>query len=121
MSQTVWEKIFTTLKDNSIEVYPPATKEGECSSKYVVLKQDGSSQIGSLSSQVVYYTVMLYVPKNKYNQLEVFKKEVQDTIAKELFPLLMPTGNETPDFYDSSVKAHMTSVMYRVSKRNKHL
>lgn len=121
MSQTVWEKIFTTLKDSSIEVYPPATKEGECKSEYVVLKQDGSSQIGNLSSQVVYYTIMIYVPKNEYNRLETFKKEVCEVIAKDLFPLLMPTGNETPDFYDSSVKAHMISVMYRVNKRNKHL
>lgn len=121
MEETVWEKIARALKKHSIDVYPPASKEGECKKKYVVLKQDGSSQIGSLSSQYVYYTFMLYVPKNKYTELERFKSEVCEILAKEVFPLVMPTGSETPDFYDDTVKAHMSSMMYRASKRNKHL
>lgn len=121
MNETVWEKVFRVLKKNSVDVYAPATKQGECKKRYAVLKNDGSSQIGSLSSQVVYYTVMLYVPRNEYSSLERFKKEVSGIFAKELFPLLMPTGAENPDFYDDTIKAHMATLTYRVNKRNKHL
>lgn len=121
MDETVWEKVFRVLKKNSIDVYAPATKAGECKNRYAVLKNDGTSQIGSLSSQVVYYTIMLYVPKDKYSSLERFKDEVAKVVNKELFPLLMPTGAENPDFYDDTIKAHMATLTYRVNKRNKHL
>ena len=120
-AKTVWELISETLQRNDIEVYPPATKHGECKKEYVVVKGDGSSQIGGLSSEVHYYTFMLYVPKNKYNQLEKFKQVVKGIVATDLNPMLMPTGQETPDFYDDTVKAHMVSITYRNSVRNSQL
>lgn len=121
MAETIWEKTFKVLKNNGIEVYPPATKEGECKSNYVVIKSDGSSQISTFSSQTNYYSIMMYVPKAKYSQLDRFANEVTEIIASKLYPDLMPTGQETPDFYDDTVKAHMRSIMYRVNKRNEHL
>ena len=119
--KTVWERISDALKEHSIEVYPPALKKGECKSEYVVVKTDGSSQVGSFSSQTVYYTFMLYVPKNQYTQLERFKQIVKGVIGTDLYPMLMPTGQETPDFYDDTVKAHMVSITYRNSVRNTQL
>lgn len=121
VAKTVWEQISETLQRHDIEVYPPATKNGECKKEYAVVKGDGSSQIGGLSSEVHYYTFMLYVPKNKYNQLEKFKQAVKGIVATELNPMLMPTGQETPDFYDDTVKAHMVSITYRNSVRNSQL
>ena len=120
-AKTVWELISETLQRHDIEIYPPATKHGECNKEYVVVKGDGSSQIGALSSEVRYYTFMLYVPKNKYNQLEKFKQVVKSIVATDLNPMLMPTGQETPDFYDDTVKAHMVSITYRNSVRNSQL
>ena len=120
-NKTVWERISETLTRHNIDVYPPATKTGECKKEYVVVKADGSAQIGSYSSQSVYYTFMLYVPRNAYNQLERFKRIVKDIISVDLNPMLMPTGQETPDFYDDTVKAHMVSITYRNSIRNSQL
>ena len=119
--KTVWERISEALRLHQIDVYPPATKIGECKKEYVVVKGDGSSQIGSLSSQSNYYTIMMYVPKNKYTQLERYKKIVKEIVAADLYPMLMPTGQETPDFYDDTVKAHMVSITYRNSIRNSQL
>ena len=119
--KTVWECISEALRLHQIDVYPPATKVGECKKEYVVVKGDGSSQIGSLSSQSNYYTIMMYVPKNKYTQLERYKKIVKEIVAADLYPMLMPTGQETPDFYDDTVKAHMVSITYRNSIRNSQL
>lgn len=119
--KTVWEMCADALKLHSIDVYPPAMHIGECKSPYVVLKADGASQIGSLSSQSAYYTFMLYVPKDRYTELERYKVIIKDIIATDLYPMMMPTGQETPDFYDDTVKAHMVSITYRNSVRNKQL
>lgn len=121
MEKTVWEQIFDALQRSGYEVYPPALKSGECLSEYIVVKGDGSSQTGTYSSETAYYTVMLYVPKNEYTRLLRFKKEVKDVFARELYPMLIPTGQETPDFFDDTVKAHMVSLTYRNSVRNSHL
>lgn len=118
---TIWKKIARTLNANGIDVYPPATKVGECTEPYVVLKKDGSSQISSFSSEQHYYTFLIYVPKNEYTKLDEVKNRVKSVVADNLFPLLMPTGQETPDFYDDSVKAHMVSILYRNNVRNRHL
>lgn len=121
VEKTVWELIADALKDHDIEVYPPALKIGECKKEYVVVKTDGSAQIGDFSSQWRYYTVMLYVPKNQYTRLERFKKIVKEIIAADLYPMILPTGQETPDFYDDTVNAHMVSMTYRNSVRNPQL
>lgn len=119
--KTVWECIMDAMKAHSVEAYPPATKNGECIHEYVVIKQDGGSQYQSFSTEAHYYTLLLYVPRNKYASLERFKKEVKDVVATDLYPLLMPTGLETPDFYDDTFKAHMVSIQYRNNVRNAHL
>ena len=121
MKKTLWEIISETLQAKEIDVHPPATKTGECKSNYVVVKNDGSSQISDFSSQQDYYTFMLYVPKDRYTDLSRFKSTVKEAIASNLYPVLMPTGLETPDFYDDTVKAHMVSVTYRANRRNTHL
>ena len=118
--KTVWELIFDALKAEKIDVYPPATHRGECLSKYVVVKRDGSSQKGKLSTEVVYYQFLLYEPRNRYSDLDRYEKEVKSAV-KKLFPMLMPTGSTMPDYYDDSVKAHVRSFLYRNNVRNKYL
>lgn len=119
--KTIWERIADALRLHGIDVYPPATKQGECKSEYVVIKEDGSNQIGTFSSESHYYTILCYVPKERYTQLSRFKQEIKAIVATDLYPMLMPTGQETPDFYDDTVKAHMVSITYRNSVRNEKL
>ena len=121
MERTVWEIIAEALKSHEISVFPPALKTGECTEEYVVVKGDGSAQIGELSSESHYYTIMVYVPRNKYTQLERFKEIVKGIMKTDVYPLLIPTGQETPEFYDDTVKAHMVSITYRNSVRNPQL
>lgn len=119
--KTIWERIAEALLDSKIETYPPATKNGECTSRYVVVKANGSSQAGTYSSEYHYYTLLLYVPQNEYTSLERFKAEVKEIMHNKLFPMLMPTGLETPDFFDDTYNAHMVSIQYRNNVRNKDL
>lgn len=119
-NKTIIETILDCLINKGIDAYPPATKKGICTKEYVVVKASGSSQINSYTSEVHYYDIMCYVPQNKYTSLESFKKEVKEELNK-LFPMIIPTGEETPDYYDEEFKAHMVSIMYRNNVRNSYI
>lgn len=118
---TIWQEIFKKLKEFNIDVYPPATKHGECTTKYVVVKQDGKAQADIYSSEHSYYQFILYVPQNQYDQLSSYEAEVKKVLDTNLYPLLKPTGSSMPDYYDDTLKAHTRSFLYRNNVRNVHL
>jgi hypothetical protein len=59
---------------------------------------------------------MCYVPKQSYSTLEPMVQEVKEHM-KELVPIFHPQGQETPSYYDDSVKAHMVSIEYKNYKK----
>lgn len=119
--KTVWQTIFDVLKESGFDIYPPAGHEGECKNPYIVLKQDGASQIENFSSERVYYRFYLYVPKNKYSYLSVFEEKVKNCINEKLTPMIMPAGQTETDFYDDNLNAHLRVFLYRNNVRNKFL
>lgn len=121
-SRSVWDITQRTLIDAGIDTYAPAQKKGDCKDFYVVLKDDGASQIGNFSSERHYYTLLCYAPRTKYLELMDFVNRCKEVMSKEpIFPMLMPTGVETPSFYDDTFNAYMISVQYRNNVRNTHL
>ncbi len=105
-----WQDIYNHLKMN-YEVFTPAQKIGDCYSRYIVVKNDGATKHNTFSSIVENYSVMCYIPKNEYSQLEIFVQEVKAAMD-ELKPLVIFTGVQTPSFYDEQIKAHMVSLGY---------
>lgn len=116
MSENRWQDIFLHLKNNGFEVYPPGTKIGECKSPYIVVKNNGQVKMASLSTGKDLYSVMVYVPKNKYSILESKVEEVKKSLNR-LKPMVVFDGTQTPSFYDDAVKAHMISLQYRNYKK----
>lgn len=111
-----WQDIFLHLKNQGFDVYSPGTKTGECTSEYLVVKNDGSSKHVSFSTDVDLYAVMCYVPKEKYSALEPLVQMVKKSM-KELEPMIKPYGSQTPSYYDDSYKAHMISIEYKNHKK----
>lgn len=111
-----WQDIFVHLKNAGFEVYSPGVKTGECISEYLVVKNDGSSKHSSFSTDVDLYAVMCYVPKDRYSSLETFVRRVKN-VMKELEPMILPYGSQTPSYYDDSLKAHMVSIEYKNYKK----
>ena len=111
-----WQDIFTHLKKAGFDVYSPGIKTGECTSEYLVVKNDGSSKHLSFSTDVDLYAVMCYVPKEKYSSLEPLVKRVKNSM-KGLEPMIKPYGSQTPSYYDDSYKAHMISIEYKNYKK----
>lgn len=111
-----WQDIFSHLKNQGYDVYSPGVKVGECTSEYLVVKNDGSSRHSSFSTNVDLYAVLCYVPKDRYSSLEVLVQNVKNSM-KELEPMILPYGSQTPSYYDDSLKAHMVSIEYKNYKK----
>jgi hypothetical protein len=111
-----WQDIYLHLKKSGFDVYSPGVKIGECTKEYIVVKNDGSFKHPMVSSDNDLYAVMCYVPKENYSRLEPMVQEVKKAM-KELEPMIMPYGNQTPSFYDDSCKAHMISIEYKNYKK----
>ena len=94
-----WQDIYLHLKKSGFDVYSPGVKTGDCTKEYIDL-----------------YAVMCYVPKQAYSTLEPLVQKVKKAM-KELEPMIMPYGSQTPSYYDDSYKAHMISIEYKNHKK----
>lgn len=115
-NESRWQDIYEHLKEAGYDVYSPGVKVGECTKPYVVVKNDGSTQLVSFSTDQDLYAVMVYVPKQAYSKLEPMVQQIKKTM-KGLYPMVIPYGQQTPSFYDDSVKAHMISIEYKNYKK----
>lgn len=110
--QNIWQMIFLHLKESKINVNSPGMKNGICKEPYVVVKSNGSAKHVGISTMDNLYSVMCYVPVEKYSKLEEYVKEVK-RVMKGLEPTVKYDNYETPSYYDESVKAHMISIEYK--------
>lgn len=111
-----WQDIFLHLKNAGFDVYSPSTKVGECTSEYLVIKNEGSSKHLNFSTDVDLYSIMCYVPKNNYSSLESLVQKVKRTM-KGLEPMIKPYGSQSPSYYDDGFKAHTISIIYKNYKK----
>ena len=117
METTRWEDIFLHLKSKGFNVYSPGIKLGECTKEYLVVKNDGANRHQSFSTDVEQYSVLCYVPRNKYSTLEKLVQNVKKAM-KEMEPMILPyDGQQTPSYYDDTYKAHMISIEYKNYKK----
>lgn len=116
MPESRWQDIFVHLGKNGFNVFPPGVKVGECTEKYIVVKNDGSTKVAGTSTEQEFYSVMCYVPLNEYSKLEVFKQDVKKCMS-ELSPMIKRHGKESPSFTDDKIKSHMISIEYSNYKK----
>lgn len=113
-----WQDLYLFLTSKGYDVYTPGQKEGECLSKYIVIKYAGSVKADMISSRRDLYDLILYVPKANYSQLESFVQQVISDM-KDVEPLFMPYDNQQDtSYFDDSVKAHFVSIVYMNYKKN---
>lgn len=104
------------LKEEGFDVYFPSQHKGECISKYIVIKRDGTVSELGVSSERPIYTIMCYVPENKYSELDDFVLQVKDAM-RGMYPTLIYEGNETSSLYEEDNKSHMVSFQYLNCRR----
>ena len=111
-----WADIFKHLQGNGFEVYSPGVKIGDCLKPYIVVAHSGSTRRFGISTNEDYYSILCYVPQQRYSDLEPLLLSVKAAM-KNLEPMIFPRGDETPSFYDDTFKAHMISIMYKNYKK----
>lgn len=116
MGKSQWQQLYDFLESKKFNVYSPSQPIGECKEKYIAIKYSGSTRHVYCSTDVDIYTIFCYVPKNKYSEIEGYVQEVKKTM-KEIYPHFIPTGQQTPSFYDKDIKAHMVSLDYKNYKK----
>lgn len=110
------QDIYKHLENNGFDVYWPGQKVGECTSPYVVVKNDGGYRHVNFSSNRDMYSVQCYVPKLQYSKLEPMIVKVKQ-VMKELYPMIIDYGQQTPSFYDDTCKAHYVSIEFENYKK----
>lgn len=107
-----YKDLYNYLLNKGFEVYPPSTHNCECLSKYVVVKYDGPVQISGYSSHYDLYSVMCFVPIDKYAELEEFVTEVTKAI-EEIRPLFRKyDAQQSYTSLDESARAYYVSIEY---------
>lgn len=111
-----WQDIYNHLKKEGFEVYSPEQKVGECTSPYIVVKNDGSYRHQNFSTHRDMYSIECYVPRLEYSKLEVLVMNVKKAMHK-LYPMIQDYGQQMPAFYDNTVKAHYITIEYENYKK----
>lgn len=106
--------IYKHLKNNNIEVYSIGQHKGLCEKPYVVVKENGTSEIvgTSLINDVV--ELMIYYPCGRYSELSEYKQRLLDIM--KLKRGVRRLVNASPVIIDDDKKAYMTSFYYRKIK-----
>lgn len=118
MAETRWGDIYDHLKLKGFAVYSPGQKTGECTSPYIVIKDNGLMGMSDISSSKHTFDLMCYIPLKYYSRVEAYVDSVE-TAMDELFPTLRPVHYRTPSYLDEQVKAHMVSTQYINYVKNK--
>lgn len=108
---SVWNDIFNHLKEECFDVYPPATKKGECKKPYIVVKHGGLFDTNEVSSVYEVYNLYLYIPVGHYSTLHDYKENVKQSM-KKMFPKVRSMHDELEPYYDEDIKAYMLQMKY---------
>ena len=117
--RTVTEWIYDTLKEAGFNVYAPGQHKGECISEYVVVQDAGNVNTTNMRVKTKTFNILCYVPSSKYFELERLKERIIETL-RELYPMIIETGNETSSYFDESVKGWTQSIEYENYRQIKY-
>lgn len=105
--------LWKFLHSKGYEVYFPAQHQGDCLTKYIVIKYDGVVSSLNVSSRADLYSILCYVPFNQYSTIEEFVQDVKASM-KELEPLfLVHNDQQLPAYFDDANKGHYVEIDYK--------
>lgn len=111
----MFAQIYKHLKNNGFDVYSIGQHEGICTSPYIVVKENGESEVvgTSLVSDVV--ELLIYYPIGKYSELSSYKKRILDVMKYQKG--VRRIIEAMPTIIDDDKKAYMTSFTYKKIKK----
>lgn len=110
----MFNEIYKHLKNSNIDVYSIGQHQGLCEKPYVVVKENGTSEIVGTSLKNDIVEVMLYYPTGHYSKLSEYKTMILKKM--KLMKGVRQIINASPTIIDDDKKAYMTSYYYRKIK-----
>ena len=110
----MFAQIYKHLKNNGFDVYSIGQHEGICTNPYIVVKENGESEIvgTSLTNDIV--ELLIYYPVGTYSKLNEYKQSVLYTM--KLLKSIRRVIDPMPTIIDDDKKAYMTSFTYKKIK-----
>ncbi len=110
----MFSQIYKHLKNNGFDVYSIGQHEGICSNPYIVVKENGVSEVvgKSLINDVV--ELLIYYPIGKYSELATYKKRILNTM--KYMSRVRRVMDPAPTIIDDDKKAYTTSFTYKKIK-----
>ena len=110
----MFAQIYKYLKNNGFDVYSIGQHEGVCTNPYIVVKENGESEIvgTSLTNDIV--ELLIYYPVGTYSKLNEYKQSVLYTMKN--FKGIRSVIDPMPTIIDDDKKAYMTSFTYKKIK-----
>ena len=110
----MFTQIYKHLKENGFDVYSIGQHKGICKSPYIVIKENGESEIigTSLTNDIV--ELLIYYPIGTYSKLNEYKQSTLYTM--KLLKGVRRVVEAMPTVIDDDKKAYMTSFTYRKIK-----
>ena len=110
----MFAQIYKHLKNNEFDVYSIGQHEGICTNPYIVVKENGESEIvgTSLTNDIV--ELLIYYPVGTYSKLNEYKQSVLYTM--KLLKGIRRVIDPMPTIIDDDKKAYMTSFTYKKIK-----
>ena len=110
----MFAQIYKHLKNNGFDVYSIGQHEGICTNPYIVVKENGESEIvgTSLTNDIV--ELLIYSPVGTYSKLNEYKQSVLYTM--KLLKGIRRVIDPMPTIIDDDKKAYMTSFYFRKIK-----
>ena len=110
----MFTQIYRHLKDNGFDVYSIGQHKGICTNPYIIIKENGESEIAgtSLTNDVV--ELLIYYPVGTYSKLNEYKQSILYTM--KLLKGIRRVVEPMPTIIDDDKKAYMTSFTFRKIK-----
>ena len=110
----MFTQIYRHLKDNGFDVYSIGQHKGICINPYIVIKENGESEIvgTSLTNDIV--ELLIYYPVGTYSKLNEYKQSILYTM--KLLKGIRRVVEPMPTIIDDDKKAYMTSFTFRKIK-----
>ena len=110
----MFAQIYKHLKNNGFDVYSIGQHEGICTNPYIVVKENGESEIvgTSLTNDIVEF--LIYYPVGTYSKLNEYKQSVLYTMKR--LKGIRRVIDPMPTIIDDDKKAYMTSFTYKKIK-----
>lgn len=110
----MFAQIYKHLKSEGFDVYSIGQHEGICSSPYIVVKENGESEIAGTSLINDTVELLMYYPIGRYSELANYKKRILNVMKYQKG--IRRVIEAMPTIIDDDKKAYMTSFTYKKIK-----